>query len=105
MCLRYSDLLKSNLAPHVVLDLTITGSLSEMVKSFTAGLGLPTISASFGQEGNVRQWRYLNEKQRNYLLQVTPPMDLIPEVLRPLIELMNISNAAILHDETFGIRL
>lgn len=31
-----------------------------------------------------------------------PPVDIIPEVIRPLIQFMNISNAAILHDESFG---
>lgn len=31
-----------------------------------------------------------------------PPADLIPEVIRSIIEYMNITNAAILFDKTFG---
>lgn len=102
VCSRYSDAVRNNQQPHVILDTTITGTTSETVKSFAASMGLPTVSASFGQEGNIRQWRDLDEKKRNYLLQVMPPVDVIPEVLRSIIKFMNISNAAILHDESFG---
>lgn len=31
-----------------------------------------------------------------------PPGDMIPEVIRQIIAVMNITNAAILYDETFG---
>lgn len=98
------DSLDKKQPPHVVLDTTVTGVTSETVKSFTAALNLPTVSASFGQEGNIQQWLHLDKKQRNYLLQVMPPIDMIPEVIRPIIEFMNISNAAILHDDLFGMR-
>lgn len=72
------------------------------MKSLSAALGLPTVSASFGQEGDLRQWRDLNEQKRQYLLQVMPPTDVIPEVIRSIIIYMNITNAAILYDESFG---
>lgn len=75
---------------------------SETVKSLTSALGLPTVSASFGQEGDIRQWRDLTEQKRQYLLQVMPPSDVIPEVIRSIIIYMNITNAAILYDESFG---
>lgn len=103
VCSRYSDAVRNHQPPHVILDTTITGTTSETVKSFAASMGLPTVSASFGQEGNIRQWRDLDEKKRNYLLQIMPPVDVIPEVLRSIIKFMNISNAAILHDESFGM--
>jgi glutamate receptor, ionotropic, invertebrate len=63
-------MLNTNQPPHVILDTTVTGVASETVKSVSAALGIPTVSASFGQEGDLRQWRDLNEKKRNYLLQV-----------------------------------
>lgn len=103
MCSRYSESVRNNQPPHVILDTTITGTTSETVKSFASSMGLPSVSGSFGQEGNIRQWRDLDEKKRNYLLQVMPPVDVIPEVLRSIIQFMNISNAAILHDESFGM--
>lgn len=63
-------MLNANQPPHVVFDTTKSGVASETVKSFTSALGLPTVSASFGQEGDLRQWRDINKDKRNYLLQV-----------------------------------
>lgn len=99
------DSVKNNQPPHIVLDTTITGIASETVKSLTSALGLPTVSASFGQEGDIRQWRDLSDKKQQYLLQVMPPADIIPEVIRSIIEYMNITNAAILYDESFGMTI
>lgn len=94
--------MKSNQPPHIVFDTTITNVASETVKSLTSALGIPTVSASFGQEGDIRQWRDLSDQKRQYLLQVMPPSDIIPEVIRSIIVYMNITNAAILYDESFG---
>lgn len=96
--------MKNNQPPHIVFDTTITNVASETVKSLTSALGLPTVSASFGQEGDIRQWRDLSDQKRQYLLQVMPPSDIIPEVIRSIIMYMNITNAAILYDESFGKR-
>uniref|UniRef100_A0A1B0B7S3 Ionotropic glutamate receptor C-terminal domain-containing protein n=1 Tax=Glossina palpalis gambiensis TaxID=67801 RepID=A0A1B0B7S3_9MUSC len=82
-------------------DLLETSVPSETVKSFTQALGLPTISASYGQEGDLRQWRDIDANKQKYLLQIMPPADLIPEVVRSIVRKMNITNAAILYDETF----
>ncbi|XP_046623427.1 ionotropic receptor 25a [Neodiprion virginianus] len=87
--------------PDLVLDTTMSGPASDTVNSFTAALGLPTLSAQFGQEGDLRQWRNLKPEQTNYLVQVMPPADLVPEAIRQLVIAMNVSNAAILFDESF----
>lgn len=102
VCSVYTEAIKSNQPPHIVFDTTITNVASETVKSLTSALGLPTVSASFGQEGDIRQWRDLTDQKRQYLLQVMPPSDIIPEVIRSIIVYMNITNAAILYDESFG---
>lgn len=95
-------MLQAQTKPHLVLDTTMTGMASETVKSFTAALSLPTISGSFGQMGDLRQWRNIDDEQQKYLIQIMPPNDLIPEVVRTIIINQNISNAAILYDESFG---
>lgn len=95
-------MLEAQTPPHVVLDTTMTGLASETVKSFTAALGLPTISASVGQAGDLRQWRNLNDNELEYLVQIMPPADIIPEIIRTIVINQNISNAAILFDESFG---
>lgn len=66
-------------------------------------MAIPTVSASFGQEGDLRQWRDINDQKTKFLLQIMQPTDLIPEVIRSIVIYMNITNAAILYDETFGI--
>lgn len=88
--------------PHVVLDFTMTGVGSETIKSFTEALGLPTISGSFGQVGDLRQWRSLNANQTRFLLQVMPPADILPEAIRAVVTKQDITNAAIIFDEFFG---
>lgn len=95
-------MLEAQTPPHIVLDTTMTGLASETVKSFTAALGLPTVSASFGQIGDLRQWRNIDESEMEYLVQIMPPADLIPEIVRTIVLNQNITNAAILFDESFG---
>lgn len=70
VCSKYGQSLSENRPPHLLLDTTLTGVSSETVKSFSLALGIPTVSASFGQEGDLRQWRDLTPTKRGYLLQV-----------------------------------
>jgi ionotropic glutamate receptor len=73
------------------------------VKSLSAALAIPTVSASFGQDGDLRQWRDLPDKKKQFLLQVMPPADMLTEVVRSIVIYMNITNAAILYDESFVV--
>lgn len=77
-------------------------ALSETVKAFSLALGIPTMSASFGQQNDSQQWRNLDDRKQQYLMQVMPPLDIIPEVVRTIVKELNITNAAILFDDWFG---
>ncbi|KAL0269510.1 UNVERIFIED_CONTAM: hypothetical protein PYX00_007214 [Menopon gallinae] len=101
LCKEYGEAVRSGKMPHVVLDTTLSGVTSETVKSFTSALGIPTVSTSFGQEFDIRAWRNLDKEDEKYLIQVMPPADLIPEVIRSIVTTQNISNAAILFDDSF----
>ncbi|GBP52444.1 Ionotropic receptor 25a [Eumeta japonica] len=101
VCRKYDDMLSSKKTPHVVLDFTMTGVASETIKSFTNALALPTISGSFGQAGDLRQWRKLDVNQTKFLLQVMPPADILPEAIRAIVTKQDITNAAILFDDSF----
>ncbi|EDV57772.2 ionotropic receptor 25a [Drosophila erecta] len=101
ICNKYATSIERKQTPHLILDTTKSGIASETVKSFTQALGLPTISASYGQQGDLRQWRDLDEAKQKYLLQVMPPADIIPEVIRSIVIHLNITNAAILYDDSF----
>ena len=61
----------NNRPPHLIFDTTMSGLASETIKSLTSALALPTVSASFGQSGDLRQWRDLDDAKSEYLLQVT----------------------------------
>lgn len=76
--------------------------MSEIAKSFTSTLELPTVSSGFGQKGDIHQWRNISEEKQAYLLQVMPPADIIPEIIRSIAINTDMTNAAILFDETFG---
>lgn len=54
VCEKYDSSLKLEKPPDLVLDFTLTGVSSETVKSFTHALALPTVSASYGQENDLR---------------------------------------------------
>ncbi|XP_050546759.1 ionotropic receptor 25a [Daktulosphaira vitifoliae] len=101
LCVNYNASIRNNKPPHLVIDTTINGVASEAVKSFTAALALPTVSASYGQDGDIRQWRNLDGEQQKYLIQINPPSDIIPEIIRSIIVSQNITNAGIMFDDTF----
>ena len=103
ICTRYAESLQTGQPPHVIFDTTKTGVSSETVKSVSSALGIPTVSSSSGQEGDLRQWRDINEKKKNYLLQVMPPSDVLTEIVRAIVTFNSITNAAILYDETFVV--
>ncbi|PBC33353.1 Glutamate receptor, ionotropic kainate [Apis cerana cerana] len=67
--------------PDLVIDTTTAGLGAKISNSFTAALGIPTLSAQYGQVGDLQYWRKLNSDQQDYLIQVMPPTDLIPESL------------------------
>lgn len=103
ICMTYGNMIKENKTPHVIFDTTKTGTSSETVKSLSAALAIPTVSASHGQEGDLRQWRDLPENKKKYLLQVMPPGDILTEIVRSIVIYMNITNAAILYDDSFVV--
>ncbi|XP_063876417.1 ionotropic receptor 25a-like isoform X2 [Scylla paramamosain] len=100
-CAKLDEAIAADTKPHIVLDATSTGLISETVKSFTRALALPTFSASYGQEGDIREWRDLTEEEEKYLVQAMPPGDILVMAVRDIVETQNITNAAIIYDDTF----
>ena len=43
--------------PDLVFDLTFKGSSSDVTQSITASLGLPTVAATFADEGGLKYGR------------------------------------------------
>ncbi|KAK9884539.1 hypothetical protein WA026_007380 [Henosepilachna vigintioctopunctata] len=101
LCRTYASMLETSTPPHLVLDTTLTGLSSETVKSFTASLGLPTITASFGQERDLIKWRNIDDDEKKYMIQINPPNDIIPQVIKHIVKKQNITNAAVIFDSSF----
>ena len=53
VCTKLDALIDAGTPPDLVLDLTKIGIASEMVKSISLTLALPTVSSSFGEEGDI----------------------------------------------------
>jgi ionotropic glutamate receptor len=102
LCSKLTSMIDANNPPDIILDSTRAGVMSDVVKTMSWTLGLPTLSTSYGEEGDIREWRDLTPAQKNYLVQIRPPGDVITDVIREVISRMNITNAAILYDNSFG---
>lgn len=50
-----------------------------------------------------RHWNNLDANQSKYLVQVMPPSDIISQLVALASSLQNMTNAAILHDDSFGL--
>lgn len=51
---------------------------------------------------NSRHWAEAVLKDSSYLVQIRPPGDLIPEIIKGIVTAQNIKNAGILFDESYG---
>ena len=102
VCGSLEKMIDAGTPPDVIVDSTRAGTTSEVVKSLSLTLGLPTVSMSYGEAGDIREWKDLTTAQAEYLVQMRPPGDIITDVIREIILQNNITNAAILFDETYG---
>ena len=102
VCSQLAAMIDAGTPPDVVLDTTKAGDFSDPVKSLTKSLGLPSVALSFGEARTLKEWNDLNEKQMKYLIQIRPPADPMTDVIRTLAMEQNLTNAAILHDDSFG---
>ncbi|CAD6204011.1 GSCOCT00009832001.2-RA-CDS, partial [Cotesia congregata] len=87
--------------PDLVLDTTRSYFSTKTVNVFAAFLGIPKISARYGQRSDVKHWKDLTVNQTNYLVQIMPPVNLIPKAFRQLDCEKNVSNVAIIFDDTY----
>nr|AHN49641.1 ionotropic glutamate receptor 25a [Caligus rogercresseyi] len=101
VCSKLRTMLDAGTPPDMILDTTSAGALSEVVKSLSLSLGIPTLSTSYGDMQDVREWRNLTMNQEKYLIRVRPPGDILPNIIRSIITTDNITNAAVLFDDSF----
>ena len=102
VCGELDSMIDSGSPPDVVLDLSTSGDSSEVVKSLSLTLGLPTVSSTMGEAGDIKEWSALTAEQEKYLVQVRSPADMFQYIIKDMASLTNITNAAILFDESFS---
>ena len=95
-------MIDSGSPPDVVLDLSSAGDSSEVVKSLTRSLGLPSVATTMGESGDIKEWAGLTEEQQKYLVQVRSPTDMFQYFIKDLSTIANINDVAILYDESFS---
>ena len=95
-------MIDSGSPPDVVLDLSTAGDSSEVFKSLTLTLGLPTVTSTMGEVDDITEWLALTAEQEKYLVQVRSPSDMFQYIIKDMAVLTNIANCAILFDESFG---
>ena len=95
-------MIDSGSPPDLVLDLSTAGDSSELVKSLSLNLGLPTVTSSTGEAEDISEWSALTAEQEKYLVQVRSPSDMFQYIIKDMATLTNITNAAILFDESFS---
>ena len=103
--------------PDLVLDLTHSGLISEVIKSLSLDLGLPTVTTTMGEDIKylilnscffliylfwISEWSKLTEEQAKYLIQVRSPADTFQTIVHDLALETNITDAAIFYDESFS---
>ncbi|XP_074598215.1 ionotropic receptor 25a-like [Brevipalpus obovatus] len=104
-----SLILTPNLHPDLVIDATLmppaSGSrLSSLIKRYTRRSAVPTISTSYHLGDNQHdEWKNLNQIEQKYLIHVHQPGDVIPYIVKNLINHYNMTTGALLYDDSFVI--
>ena len=96
VCSALETMVAGGKAPDLVLE-TGCGPYTMAFPSLAAKLGIPVVT--FGPR---TLWEGLNLEQRQHIVQISTPVDVIAQVARVLIEEQQIPNAAILYDDSFS---
>jgi len=101
VCSKLDNLIDDGTPPDLILDLSYGDITSEVVKSLSLTLGLPTVTSTMGEKEDINEWMELTPEQEKYLIQVRGPHDLFQFIIRDLAFATNITNAAVLFDDDF----
>ena len=101
-CAELDTMIDEGNPPDIVLDLTLGGMTSEVMKSISKTLGLPTVTSTMGEEEDITEWDSLTAEQQKYLIQVRSPTDMYQYIVKDLAVVTNITNAVVIFDDSFG---
>ncbi|XP_035708909.1 ionotropic receptor 25a isoform X1 [Folsomia candida] len=100
ICMQMDEIRAGPDKPDIAIDFTRHGVPSEAVKLVVKVINLPTVAATFGQEGDIRSWRdHAKTNWDGYLVQVSPPADLLVQSVRSIVGKQDMTSAVLLFDE------
>lgn len=73
-----------------------------LVKKIARKMGVPTVSAAYGKMKGIMEWETLNEAEKQYLVQITPPGNIITQVIRDIASHQKMTTTGVLFDESIG---
>lgn len=90
--------------PTIMIDNTrrprgMDNRLSPVVKRVARKMGLPTVSSTYGNNVPLTGWEDLEDNEKEYLVHISPPGDIIPLAVRDICELQKFKSAGILYDK------
>ena len=102
VCSELDTMISAGTPPDLVLDFTLLGETSEVMKKISLNLGLPTVTSAIGEEREIWSWASLSPQQESYLVQVRSPADILPSIITDLANITDMTSAAVLYDDTFS---
>jgi len=88
--------------PTVIIDASEARTQAgKRVKDFVRRYGIPTIALSSGMAEQERVWLELGEAEKEWLIQVNPPVDSLSSIPTDIILEYQLDNVALLYDSSF----
>ena len=100
LCGTLDGMIDAGNPPDLIVDSVATGFYPDVIRTTSYTLGLPTLSLNY--HNSDTKWSQLSTKMEQYLVHIRPPGDVITGIIRQIVSRQNITNAAILFDDTFG---
>ncbi|GFX39568.1 ionotropic receptor 25a [Trichonephila clavipes] len=96
--------------PTILIDTTrrpraVGNRAGTLVKKVVRKMGIPTVSATYGEMKGIMEWENLSDIERQYLVQIAPPGYIITQVVRDLASLQNMTTTGVLFDESIVVRI
>ncbi|KAJ8664779.1 hypothetical protein QAD02_006441 [Eretmocerus hayati] len=89
-------------SPDVILDATTHGPTSEIAEYFATQLRVPMVSAHYERSGHLLGVRDVPDDQKDNLVRLTNPAEVLPRIVMKHCENFKIESAAILYDSVLG---
>lgn len=95
--------------PTIMIDASlkpqINGSriTSASIKNLAREMGIPTVSTTYSLGSDITYWRNLNDAEKQYLIHVGQPGDVIPLMVKDLALHYGYNTIVIIHDNSFGM--